>query len=466
MNSHKPITQAPQWDDALIKKYDVAGPRYTSYPTAPHFDNQFGADEYIALWRSKQTSISPLSLYVHLPFCENICYYCACNKIVTRQKEKARTYLNYLIKEIQLQAQLVGSRRPVTQLHWGGGTPTFLTAAEMTELMYQLASHFTLLDSDEREYSIEIDPRTVDRDTLALLKGLGFNRLSFGIQDFEPRVQRAVNRIQTPESVKLLADTARALQFKSLSFDLIYGLPFQSTSSLRRTLQRVNELRPDRIALYNYAHLPERFPSQRSIDRLTLPSADEKLAMMHAANTVLRDAGYCYIGMDHFVLPHDELARAQHNGNLQRNFQGYSLCKAPDLIGLGVSAIGSTQTSYAQNARELDDYYAALEADKLPIERGTLLTADDLLRRHVIMQIICNLKLDIAATEQQFAIDWRHYFAKEQPVLDELSADGLIAIAANELRVTERGQPLLRNICMVFDSYLQTEATRRFSRAI
>jgi oxygen-independent coproporphyrinogen-3 oxidase len=460
------IIQNSQWDDALIKKYDVAGPRYTSYPTAPHFDPSFGADEYAALWRSKQLGISPLSLYVHIPFCENICYYCACNKIVTRQKEKARNYLNYLEKEIRLQAQLIGGKRPVTQLHWGGGTPTFLNAAEMTELMYQLASHFTLLDSDEREYSIEIDPRTVDRDTLALLKGLGFNRISFGIQDFDPRVQRAINRMQTPESVKLLVDAARALQFKSISFDLIYGLPFQSTSTLRRTLQRVNELRPDRIALYNYAHLPERFPTQRSIDRLTLPSAEEKLAMMHEANTVLREMGYSYIGMDHFVLPHDELARAQHNGTLQRNFQGYSLCKAPDLIGLGVSAIGSTQTSYTQNARELDKYYAALDADRLPVERGIRLSDDDLLRRHVIMQIICNLTLDIAAAERQFGISWTRYFHNEQTAIEQLAGDGLITINAQELQVTPRGQPLLRNICMVFDNYLETGASRRFSRAI
>lgn len=460
------IAQNPQWDDSLIKKYDVAGPRYTSYPTAPHFDTNFGADEYAALWRSKQLGIAPLSLYVHIPFCENICYYCACNKIVTRQKEKARNYLNYLEKEIRLQSQLIGGKRPVTQLHWGGGTPTFLTAAEMTELMYQLASHFTLLDSEEREYSIEIDPRTIDRETLALLKGLGFNRISFGIQDFDPRVQRAINRMQSPESVKVLVDTARALQFKSLSFDLIYGLPFQSASSLRRTLKSVIDLRPDRIALYSYAHLPERFPTQRSIDRLTLPSADEKLEMMHVANEVLGAAGYCYIGMDHFVLPHDELARAQHNGNLQRNFQGYSICKAPDLIGLGVSAIGNTQTSYTQNARELDKYYAALDADRLPVERGIRLSDDDLLRRHVIMQIICNLKLDIAATERHYNIVWRDYFQKELAALAELAADGLITLSATELRVTPRGQTLLRNICMVFDTYLQSGKPLRFSRAI
>jgi len=459
------ITPLPQWDDALVKKYDVAGPRYTSYPTAPHFTAQFGSEDYAALWRDRDSN-APLSLYVHIPFCENICYYCACNKIVTRHKEKARSYLNYLEKEVRLQAAIIGGGRPVTQLHWGGGTPTFLSGAEMTELMYHLASHFTLLDSDDREYSIEVDPRTVDRDALALLKGLGFNRLSFGIQDFDPAVQGAINRVQSIESVQTLVDTARALQFQSLSFDLIYGLPHQSTSSLRRTLARVLELRPDRIALYNYAHLPERFPTQRAIDRLALPSVDDKLAMMHCASDVLGAAGYCYIGMDHFVLPHDQLARAQQNGSLQRNFQGYSTSMAADLVGLGVSAIGSTYTGYTQNARDLETYYAALDADRLPLERGALLRDDDLLRRHVIMQIICNLRLDIAETERRFAIAWPVYFREELLILDELAADGLITIDATELRVAGYGRFLLRNICMVFDTYLQSSAAPCFSRAI
>jgi oxygen-independent coproporphyrinogen-3 oxidase len=454
------------YDAGLVNKYDVAGPRYTSYPTAPHFTTAFTIAQYENLWRRAQPCITPLSLYVHVPFCENICYYCACNKIVTRQKEKARQYLNYLEKEIRLQAQLVGATRPITQLHWGGGTPTFLNGAELTELMYALASHFTLLDSDDREYSIEIDPRTVDRNKLALLKGLGFNRISFGIQDFDPDVQRAVNRIQSVDSVRELVDAARGFGFKSISFDLIYGLPLQSLQSIAATLQQVIALKPDRLAIYSYAHLPERFPTQRSIDRMTLPKADEKIAMLQLANDRLGAAGYCHIGMDHFVLAHDELALAQQRGQLQRNFQGYSTCKAPDLVGLGVSSIGSTPLSYTQNARDLNDYYALLDRDVLPIERGLIVTDDDLIRRHVIMQIICNLQLDIAACEKQFAINWAQYFADEQAALMQLLKDGLIELDRNHLRVTRIGRMFLRNICMAFDVYLREARPTRFSRAI
>lgn len=454
------------YDAALIAKYDVAGPRYTSYPTAPHFTRDFTIEQYEKLWQRAQPCITPLSLYVHVPFCENICYYCACNKVVTRQKEKARHYLNYLEREIQMQAALVGAKRPVTQLHWGGGTPTFLNAAELTELMYSLASHFSLLDCDEREYSIEIDPRTVDRNTLALLKGLGFNRISFGIQDFDPRVQRAVNRIQSVESVRELVDAARGFGFKSISFDLIYGLPLQSVNSMKTTLRQVIDLKPDRVALYSYAHLPERFPTQRSIDRMTLPKADEKIAMLQLANAQLSDAGYCHIGMDHFVLAHDELALAQQRGQLQRNFQGYSTCKAPDLVGLGVSAIGNTPTSYTQNARDLADYYAALDRDLLPIERGLIVTDDDQIRRHVIMQIICNLHLDIAAFEKQFGIVWRKYFAYEHTALLQMQKDGLIEFDGKQLNVTQTGRLFLRNICMAFDIYLRNAQPTRFSRAI
>jgi len=464
--SHNTSPLIAAYDAALISKYDVAGPRYTSYPTAPHFTADFTVAQYEQLWRHSQPCITPLSLYVHVPFCENICYYCACNKVVTRHKEKARHYLNYLEKEIRMQAALVGAKRPVTQLHWGGGTPTFLNAAELTELMYALASHFSLLDCDEREYSIEIDPRTVDRNTLALLKGLGFNRLSFGVQDFDPRVQRAVNRMQSLASVRDLVEAARGFGFKSISFDLIYGLPLQSLDSMKTTLQQVIALKPDRIALYSYAHLPERFPTQRSIDRMTLPTADEKIGMLQLANDRFGAAGYRHIGMDHFVLAQDELALAQQRGKLQRNFQGYSTCKAPDLVGLGVSAIGSTPMSYTQNARDLANYYAALDADKLPIERGLLITEDDLIRRHVIMQIICNLHLDIVALEQQFGITWSNYFAYEQAALQQMRNDGLIELDRSQLNVTTMGRPFLRNICMAFDNYLRSEQPVRFSRAI
>jgi oxygen-independent coproporphyrinogen-3 oxidase len=458
------------WDRQLIEKYDVAGPRYTSYPTALQFNERFGAEDYRRLWQRQSTSIAPsiapLSLYFHIPFCENICYYCACNKVVTRQKEKARHYLNYLEKEIALQSALVGSRRPVTQMHWGGGTPTFLDAAELTELMHAIASHFHLLDNDSREYAIEVDPRTVDRQRLALLKGLGFNRISLGIQDFDERVQRAINRVQSPLLVQALVEATRAFGFKSLGFDLIYGLPYQSVDSLRRTLDQVLELGPDRIALYNYAHLPARFPSQRAIDRLTLPSAAEKLSMAQMANETLTAAGYVHIGMDHFVRAQDELALAQRNGHLQRNFQGYSICMAPDLIGMGVSAISSTADAFAQNSKSIDDYCARLDRGELPIERGLWLDDDDRIRRHVIAEIICNLGIDFDALDRRFGIDSRSYFRGESEALAALAGDGLIQLDNNRLQVTPRGRPLLRVICMVFDRYSAQAPAQRFSRVL
>lgn len=454
-------------DNRLIEKYDVQGPRYTSYPTALQFSEQFTADNYRALWPAgTATQIAPLSLYVHIPFCENICYYCACNKFVTRQKEKARDYLNHLEWEIRLQSALIGRSRPVTQMHWGGGTPTFLNAAELTELMHNIASNFRLLDSDSREYAIEIDPRTVDRQLLALLKGLGFNRLSLGIQDFDAQVQRAINRVQSYEQIAELMEAARLYNFKSVSFDLIYGLPYQSTASIKRTLEQVIALNPDRIALYNYAHMPERFPTQRSIDRLTLPTAHEKLAMLEQANRQLADAGYVYIGMDHFVRASDDLAQAQTNGKLQRNFQGYSTSMAPDLVGLGVSAISSIRNGYAQNFKTLDAYYAALDDNHLPIERGLRLSDDDRVRRHVIMQLICNFELDLEDFNTKFGQSFENYFSAEMPALQILIADGLAKLDSKYLRVTACGRPLVRNICMVFDRYLRDVDSNRFSKAL
>jgi oxygen-independent coproporphyrinogen-3 oxidase len=457
---------APHWDSSVIAKYDVAGPRYTSYPTALQFSDAFTVADYRQLWPQQAPSIAPLSLYVHIPFCENICYYCACNKIVTRRKEDARQYLDYLEREIRLQSALVGATRPVTQLHWGGGTPTFLSAAEMTELMHALASHFKLLDLPGREYSIEVDPRTVDRQTLALLKGLGFNRLSFGIQDFDEQVQRAINREQSFAQVESLCAAARNYNFDSISFDLIYGLPHQSTSSMQRTLRQVVSLRPERIALYNYAHLPLRFPSQRALSRLSLPAAEEKLAMLASAIDTLCAAGYLYIGMDHFVLPNDELARAQVNGHLQRNFQGYSTCLATDLLSLGISAISSTASGYAQNARDLDTYYRALDANELPIAKGLRLSADDIIRRHVIMQIACNLGVDTRAVEKKFDIIFKDYFNDALAQLQQLQNDGLIVFDDAQLRVTSTGRLLLRNICMAFDRYLPHAAATRYSRSL
>jgi len=439
----------------LAKKYACQGPRYTSYPTAPQFRQDFPLEDYKASLASGiSRSPEPLSLYVHIPFCQDICYYCACNKIVTRKEGVAGEYLKRLQTEIELQSKMVGNHRPITQMHWGGGTPTYLDNAEITELMHMLASNFRLLDKGYREYSIEIDPRTIDPETIALLKGVGFNRISLGIQDFDPLVQKATNRIQPYSMVAPLVERIRAHGFRSLSFDLIYGLPHQDRITMTETLRKVIALRPDRIACYNYAHLPERFSSQRSIDRLTLPEPEEKLVLQLLISQILQDAGYLHIGMDHYVLPNDELARAQQEGRLQRNFQGYSLHMADDLLGLGVSAISQMGDFYLQNETGLEQYYQRLGKKELPIVRGFKSSRDDDIRRHIIMSLISDLKLDIAECNRQFDIDFNSDFSEELDTLGAMEKDGLLDISASQIRVTQTGRPFLRNICMPFDAYL------------
>ena len=451
------VTPAQQQEMDLAAKYACQGPRYTSYPTAPQFRQDFQLDQYID-WQTSdgQHKHSPLSLYVHLPFCQDICYYCACNKIVTREKGAARDYLRRLKTEIALQSELVGSTRPVTQMHWGGGTPTFLDNAEITELMHALASHFRLLDKGYREYSIEIDPRTVDRGTIALLKGLGFNRISLGIQDFDPLVQKAINRIQPYAQVKPLVECIRDHEFRSLSFDLIYGLPHQDRYTIEETLARVIALRPDRIACYNYAHLPERFSSQRAIDRLDLPQPHERLLLQLVISHRLQDAGYIHIGMDHYVLQGDDLAVAQQEGRLQRNFQGYSLQLADDLLGLGVSAISQMGDFYLQNERDLGAYYALIDQGKHPASRGCVSSDEDKLRRYIIMSLICELRLDIGECNRRFGIEFAGKFDQQLQAMRTMEADGLLCLGAEEIQVSPRGRPFLRNICMLFDAYLDT----------
>lgn len=456
----------PLWDPALLAKYDVQGPRYTSYPTALQFSDDFKSRLFEEYVKSRPVSISPLSLYVHIPFCEDICYYCACNKVVTKQKDKAREYLNYLHKEIELRGKLHGKTRPITQLHWGGGTPTFLNAAEMTELMYALSRHFNLTDADSREYSIEIDPRTVSNETLALLKGLGFNRLSFGVQDFDPFVQHAINRTQSFTMVQRLVEAAKTYQFKSINFDLIYGLPNQSVNSLKETLRQVIELSPNRIAAYNYAHLPNRFKAQKQIDRHALPSAEEKLAMLSLINEKLSGSGYRFIGMDHFVKPDDELAIAQDKGYLQRNFQGYSTNLAHDLIGLGVSAISHIDHCFAQNDKNIEQYYTALHAEELPIARGIICNDEDELRSGVIMQLICNMHLDIDEYEKRHQIIFSEHFAHEVTALTSFAKDGLLTVDSKAITIHEAGRPMLRNICMVFDTYLTGQKQENYSKTL
>ncbi len=456
-NPYAGLSPACEEDVALAQKYACQGPRYTSYPTAPQFRQDFPVEGYKESLRGNVSrGLEPLSLYIHLPFCQDICYYCACNKIVTRKEGVTREYLTHLQREIELQSELVGSRRPITQMHWGGGTPTYLDNAEITELMHLLACHFRLLDKGYREYSIEIDPRTINAETIALLKGVGFNRISLGIQDFDPLVQKATNRIQPYNKVAPLVECIRAHGFRSLSFDLIYGLPHQDRITMAETLRKVISLRPDRIACYNYAHLPERFSSQRAIDRLTLPKPGEKLVLQIMISQTLQEAGYVYIGMDHYVLPSDELAQAQPEGRLQRNFQGYSLHMADDLLGMGVSSISQMGDFYLQNESNLQDYYRRIDLNELPIARGFRSSSDDDLRRHIIMSLISDLKLDITECNKQFNVDFISDFADELSTLGAMEADGLLEIDNDQIRVSKRGRPFLRNICMPFDAYLNT----------
>jgi oxygen-independent coproporphyrinogen III oxidase len=454
-------TDTVQWDKNLIAKYDARGPRYTSYPTAAEFTTAYTEDQYIrALEKVKSDASRPLSLYVHIPFCQDICYYCACNKIVTRDKGAADTYLTHLEKEMALIHSHLGSQRKVAQLHLGGGSPTFLNAGQLTRLIHSISTYFQLTEDPEREYSIEIDPRTVSNDSLALMKGLGFNRISLGVQDFSPAVQKAINRTNSVAMVEDLVIAARDYGFRSINFDLIYGLPEQNLETLKITLEEVIKLNPERIAFYNYAHLPDRFLSQRAIDRQTLPSPEQKLDMLNFISTTLTEAGYIYIGMDHFVKPTDELAIAQKEGHLQRNFQGYSTSHASDLIGLGMSSISSGEHFFSQNQKNLEDYYQAIDSGHLPVEKGLATNADDEKRRAVIMDLIANLDFDIAAWERLYSTCFADYFQPELQKLQVMRNDELINITQDRIIILPKGRAMLRNICMVFDQYYKSESNQ------
>ena len=451
----------------LLTRFDVSGPRYTSYPTADRFVEAFGEAEYVLALQQRRSVVNalPLSLYVHIPFCESLCYYCACNKIITKHPERAEVYLRYLSREIDLHTAHCGKGQVVSQLHFGGGTPTFLTNDGLRELMDMLRSNFTLAPGGE--YSIEVDPRTVDADRLAFLAELGFNRLSFGVQDFDPDVQKAVNRVQPAEQVFALMASARALGFESINADLIYGLPRQTAASFDRTLAQVAELRPDRIALYAYAHLPERFKPQRRIISADMPMASDKVAMLSRSLEAFSEAGYVYVGMDHFALPEDALAIAKRQGRLHRNFQGYSTQPDCDLIALGVSAIGRVGATYSQNAKTLDEYYDRINQGKLPVVRGLALTRDDLVRRAVIMSLMCQGELLFEPLSQAWLIDFQEYFAPELVRLQEMQEQGLVTITAEGVEVTEMGWYFVRGIAMLFDKNLQMDRSRaRFSRII
>jgi oxygen-independent coproporphyrinogen III oxidase len=453
----------------LLRRYDVPGPRYTSYPTADRFVEAFTAADYAQALAQRRTGPAalamPLSLYIHIPFCESLCYYCGCNKIVTRHHERAAEYLRYLSREVDLHTAELGLGQAVTQLHLGGGTPTFLSDAELRELMAMLRRSFQLAPGGE--YSIEIDPRTMDETRLKTLAELGFNRLSFGVQDFDPEVQKAVHRIQPAEQVFALVDKARAIGFDSINVDLIYGLPKQTPESFARTLVQVNELRPDRIALYGYAHLPERFKPQRRIVSSELPGAPSKLAMLSQSLAAFQDAGYVYVGMDHFALPNDSLAVAKRQGRLHRNFQGYSTQPDCDLIGLGVSSIGRVGATYSQNAKTLEEYYDLLDHGQFPVTRGLALSRDDLARRAVIMAIMCQGQVLFESIELAWLLDFREYFATELAALRDMAGTGLVTVDDVGIQVTPLGWYFVRGVAMVFDRYLQADRNRnKFSRII
>ncbi len=464
-------TIGPVITEELLRRLDVAGPRYTSYPTADRFVDAFGPADYIQALQQRSQGPgligggSPLSVYVHIPFCESLCYYCACNKVVTKHHERATEYLDALEREIDLHVAQLGRGRPVSQLHFGGGTPTFLSDAELTRLMGKLRDAFRVAPGAET--SIEVDPRTVDEARLQHLASLGFNRLSFGVQDFDPAVQQAVHRVQSRESVAALMTAARRLGFESTNVDLIYGLPRQSPESLARTVQQVADLRPERIALYSYAHLPARFKPQRRIDATALPKPEDKLRMLSGAIAGFVGHGYQYIGMDHFALPGDALAAAKRQGRLHRNFQGYSTQPDCDLIGLGVSAIGRIGATYSQNAKTLTEYYDALQQGQFPVVRGLALTRDDLLRRAVIMAIMCQGRLDFESVALAHLVEPKQYFANELEQLRRLEQDGLVELEPEAVQVTPLGWYFIRSVAMVFDRHLQADRAReRFSRII
>jgi oxygen-independent coproporphyrinogen-3 oxidase len=462
-NSVEPI------NPELLRRYDVAGPRYTSYPTADRFVEAFTADDYERALQQRRSGaaamVLPLSLYVHVPFCESLCYYCACNKIITKHHDRAAEYLRYLSREVDLHTAQLGVGQTVTQLHLGGGTPTFMSDSELGELMAMLRRNFTLVPGGE--YSIEVDPRTVDASRLDSLAKLGFNRLSFGVQDFDPEVQKAVHRVQPAEQVFALVAAARERGFESINVDLIYGLPQQTPESFDRTLAQIVELKPDRIALYAYAHLPERFKPQRRIATAELPGATAKVAMLSRSMAALMGAGYVYVGMDHFALPNDPLAVAKRQGRLHRNFQGYSTQPDCDLIGLGVSSIGRIGATYSQNAKTLEEYYDFIDHGQFAVVRGLALTRDDLLRRAVIMALMCQGQVQFESVNLAFLVDFQSYFAAEMEILQTLAGQGLVTLDESGIQVTSNGWFFVRAVAMVFDRYLQADRNRaRFSKII
>jgi oxygen-independent coproporphyrinogen-3 oxidase len=456
------------FDSDLMRRYDREGPRYTSYPTAAQFTESISASEYEreAQHTRGAGGQQAVSLYVHIPFCFAPCFYCACNKIVTSRMDLADAYVDNVAREISLRAACFGGNLAIEQLHFGGGTPTFLPPRRLVEIVDRIDRDFALTSAESRDYSIEIDPRGANRTLLRLLGGLGFNRLSFGVQDFDGAVQRAVNRVQPAEIVESVYATARELGFRSINFDLIYGLPLQTVASFSATLARVVAMRPDRIAVYGYAHLPQRFKAQRQIHTEDLPNAGARLGLLETAIDALGAAGYVYIGMDHFALPSDPLAQALEARTLHRTFQGYTTHADLDLINLGVSAIGKVGNLFVQNHKKLGDYEQSLAGDSLPVQRGVRMSQDDRIRQQVIQGIMCHGNVDQAAIERAFGINFEEYFPAELKRLQQLQADGLVQLAPGSIDLTPKGRLLMRNVAMTFDAYAVSATPPSASRLI
>lgn len=450
------------WDNKLIEKYNYSAPRYTSYPTALEFNDQFTFATFEK--ESQRYPDKPLSLYVHIPFCHKLCYFCACNKVITHNDKKVAFYLENLLLEIALQAPYFANRI-VTQLHFGGGTPTFLTSSQLETLMLQLRTHFQF--DPKAEISIEIDPRTIEVERIAQLAQMGFNRLSLGIQDFNPEIQKLINRVQDETKIERLFQQARKNHFESISVDLIYGLPKQTVESFEQTLHKIIALSPDRISTFNYAHLPARFPAQRKIKDHDLPKPQEKLAILESTIKLLTQSGYLFIGMDHFAKPEDELAVAQREQLLHRNFQGYTTQQNTDLLGLGVSAISMIGECYMQNQKEIALYESQLQTEKNALWKGFTLSLDDQIRRDVIKQLICHFYLDKKTIEDRYQIDFDSYFKEDLELLTPLMQDELVELSPTEIKVSAKGRLLIRNICVCFDIYMrQTARQQQFSRVI
>ena len=455
-----------EWNTDLIRRYGDHGPRYTSYPTALQFHEEVTEEDYWQAMEQGNLARRPLSLYVHIPFCRHVCYYCACNRVVTADSQRAADYLKRLLRELSMKAEHVDRQRPVRQMHWGGGTPTYLDDAQMTELVYHTARCFHLLDDERSDYSVEIDPRTVTQARIGLLRGLGFNRASLGVQDLDPRVQEAVNRIQPYEMVRDVFGWLRDFGYRSINTDLIYGLPWQSETSLARTVEQLLALRPDRISLYNYAHMPARFKVQRQINEQALPSPEEKLRMFVRAGQLFEQAGYRLIGMDHFALPDDPLAQAQRDGTLHRNFQGYTLHGEADLLGFGTSAISALGNFYGQNQKAIDRWQESIDEGALPLERGYLLTLDDQIRRDLITTLLCRMEVDLEALSERWNITAVRYFGPELMQLNRLQHDGLVVFDWRQISLTPTGRLLARAVAMIFDRYQNDPLKRQYSRII